>query len=42
MRSLGGSVGAAVFPADGQTAGELMAKADERMYEDKQTRKRAA
>jgi diguanylate cyclase (GGDEF)-like protein len=41
-RCLGGSVGAAVFPADGRTADELLDRADERMYADKQRRKHAA
>jgi len=36
------SAGVAVFPADGETAEELLAEADRRMYEDKRRRKEMA
>jgi diguanylate cyclase (GGDEF)-like protein len=38
METVGGSVGVAVFPADGRTAAELMHAADERLLEAKRRR----
>jgi GGDEF domain-containing protein len=38
MQTVGGSVGVAVFPADGRTAAELMHAADERLLEAKRRR----
>jgi diguanylate cyclase (GGDEF)-like protein len=39
---LGVSVGAAVFPQDGESYESLLATADNRMYQDKSSRKRRA
>ena len=42
METVGGSVGVALFPADGRTAAELMHAADERLLEAKRQRPGAA